>query len=144
MTASIAQMLAAVVFLSEPALLLRGNGCLFSDRLLLCQVMASINLLSLLSGGRIDLLNSREIKAMHGRAANYAVLMAYTVGVYVLLIIGDNAHGLISRLLSPAERAAGGQPGPLERVRVLSRLAVLAFPHPTKPLTSRGRLCAGV
>ena len=107
-------------------------------------MMASINLLSLLSGGRIDLLNSREIKAMHGRAANYAVLMAYTVGVYVLLIIGDNAHGLISRLLSPAERAAGGQPGPLERVRVLSRLAVLAFPHPTKPLTSRGRLCAGV
>ena len=47
-----------------------------------------------------------------------AVLMAYTVGVYVLLIIGDNACGLITRLLSPAERAAEEQPGPLERVRV--------------------------
>ena len=45
-------------------------ACFCDGRLVLCQVMASINLLSLLSGGRIDLLNSREIKAMHGRAAN--------------------------------------------------------------------------
>ena len=36
--------------------------------------------------------------------------MAYTVGVYVLLIIGDNACGLITRLLSPAERAEEQQP----------------------------------
>ena len=83
--------------------------------------------------------------------------MAYTVGVYVLLIIGDNACGLITRLLSPAERAAEEQPGPLARVRrarplarPLARVRALEIApsvsaccshhrtHPTKRLTSAG------